>query len=73
VWDTFWSTYLDATGDREVLEVIPPFFAWRALVVASPVWYPSLTPGMRDALLGFAEGVLEAGGVDPVEVARRLG
>ena len=61
VWGAFWSTYLDESGDREVLEVIPPFFAWRALVVASPVWYPSLTPAMRDALLGFAEGALSAG------------
>ncbi len=61
VWGAFWSTYLDRSGDREVLEVIPPFFAWRALVVASPVWYPSLTPAMRDALLAFAEGALASG------------
>jgi hypothetical protein len=65
VWDAFWSTYLDGSGDREVCEVIPPFFAWRALVVASPVWYPSLTTAMRDALLGFAERLLDAGGFDP--------
>jgi aminoglycoside phosphotransferase (APT) family kinase protein len=72
VWDVFWSTYLDGTGDREVLEVIPLFFAWRALVVASPVWYPSLTPAMRDALLGFAEGLLTAGGFDPAATAAEL-
>jgi aminoglycoside phosphotransferase (APT) family kinase protein len=72
VWEAFWSTYLAATSDREVLEVLPPFFAWRALVVASPVWYPSLTPAMRDALLGFAEGLLEAGRFDPADTARRV-
>ncbi|MFT3774231.1 MAG: phosphotransferase [Minicystis sp.] len=65
VWEAFWTRYLEGSGDREVLEVIPPFFAWRALVVASPVWYPALTPEMRDALLGFAEGMLEAGRFDP--------
>lgn len=65
VWTAFWTAYLEGSGDREVLEVIPPFFAWRALVVASPVWYPSLTPACRDALLGFAEETLEAGGFDP--------
>jgi aminoglycoside phosphotransferase (APT) family kinase protein len=70
VWDAFWSTYLDATGDREVLAAIPPFFAWRALVVASPVWYPSLTPAMRDQLLGFAEATLDAGTFDPARTAR---
>lgn len=65
VWEAFWTRYLEGSGDREVLEVIPPFFAWRALVVASPVWYPSITVGCRDALLRFAEEALEAGGFDP--------
>jgi hypothetical protein len=72
VWEAFWSTYLAATSDREVLEVIPPFLAWRALVVASPVWYPALTPAMRDTLLGFAESTLDAGRLDPEDVARQL-
>jgi len=72
VWDAFWSTYLGVAGDDEVLEVIPLFFAWRALVVASPVWYPSLTPAMRDALLGFAEGALDAGSFHPAAAARSL-
>jgi hypothetical protein len=70
VWDAFWSTYLGGLDDRAVLEVIPPFFAWRALVVASPVWYPSLTPACRDALLSFAEETLDAGGFDPFAPAR---
>jgi Phosphotransferase enzyme family len=69
VWRAFWETYLGATCDREVLEVLPPFLAWRALVVASPVWYPSLTSGARDALLTFAEAALDAGGLDPAETS----
>jgi len=64
VWSAFWSAYLDGSGDREALEVIPPFFAWRALVVASPVWYPALTADARDRLLRFAEDALE-NGFDP--------
>jgi hypothetical protein len=72
VWDAFWSTYLGEAHDDEVLSVLPPFFAWRALVVASPVWYPTLTRGMRDALLGFAEGLLAAGAFDPAATARAL-
>jgi aminoglycoside phosphotransferase family enzyme len=67
VWDAFWTTYLDGSGDRDVLEVIPPFFAWRALVVASPVWYPGIGPDARDALLRFAERALDAGRFDPTD------
>ena len=37
----FWDNYLAKTDDREMLEVIAPFFAWRGLVIASPVWYPA--------------------------------
>ncbi len=71
VWTAFWEAYLDGSGDREVLEVIPPFLAWRALVVASPVWYPGLAPESRDTLLAFAEEALDAGGIDPAAVAAR--
>jgi len=38
----FWRNYLDETGDEEVLSVVQPFYAWRSLVGASPVWYPNL-------------------------------
>ncbi len=39
LWDCFWQTYLQQTADEQLLALIAPFFAWRALVVASPVWY----------------------------------
>jgi len=65
LWEAFWTTYLDGTFDRGVLEVIAPFFAWRALVVASPIWYPSLSAEQRDELLSFAESVLDAEVFDP--------
>lgn len=70
LWEAFWSTYLTGSGDTELGEVIAPFFAWRTLVVASPVWYPSLTPEQRDRLLGFAEGLLDAERFDPGDTAR---
>ncbi len=69
LWEAFWSTYLDGSGDGDVCAVIAPFFAWRALVVASPVWYPSLTTAQRDRLLGFAEGLLDQGRFDPGETS----
>jgi len=65
LWKRFWRTYLNETRDEEVLLVAPPYFTWRALVLANPVWYPALKPAARDALLGFAQQTLEAGALDP--------
>jgi len=55
----FWENYLRKTGDREILEVVQPFYAWRGLVVASPVWYPSLSKDVRVKLLNFVKNVLQ--------------
>jgi hypothetical protein len=55
----FWSTYLDKTKDEEILTVIQPFYAWRGLVVASPVWYPNLSLEVRNKLLNFVRSILD--------------
>ena len=65
LWRRLWSTYLAQGGDPGVLETAPPYLAWRALVLASPRFYPRLAPAARAALLGFAERALEAPGHDP--------
>lgn len=57
--ELFWETYLSLTGDLEMLSVIQPWLAWRALVLASPQWYPTISLQTREALLRFAEHVLE--------------
>jgi hypothetical protein len=54
----FWDNYLRKTGDTEMLEVIQPFYAWRGLVVASPVWYPRVERKVRTSLLSFVKNVL---------------
>lgn len=69
LWRAFWADYLAGSGDGEVLEVIAPFFAWRALVVASPVWYPGITGEQRSALLTFAERVMDARAFDPLDTS----
>ncbi len=56
--DAFWGRYLDRTADDELLTIIQPFYAWRALVLASPVWYPRLQASVREALLCLTENVL---------------
>jgi len=55
----FWENYLHKTGDREILEVVQPFYAWRGLVVASPVWYPTLSRDVRVKLLNFVRNALQ--------------
>jgi hypothetical protein len=64
LWRRFWETYLAGARDPEVLETAPPFLAWRALVVASPRFYPGLGAPARDLLLTLAERALDAGRLD---------
>jgi hypothetical protein len=53
-------------GDTcDVLAAVAPFYAWRALVLASPIWYPHLAPQDRDRILSFAERALAADRFDP--------
>jgi len=61
----FWARYLERSGDREILDVAAPFFAFRALVMANPLWYPALEAGVRRKVLDFALNVLEAPRFDP--------
>jgi hypothetical protein len=65
LWHMLWRTYLRERPDESLLACAPPFFAWRALVLCNPRFYPALTPGARAALLGLAEGALVAGHFDP--------
>lgn len=46
--------------DEEMLTVIQPYYAWRGLVVASPIWYPNLPLGVRKKLFNFIRNVLSA-------------
>ncbi|MEM3665957.1 MAG: phosphotransferase [Candidatus Bathyarchaeia archaeon] len=55
----FWDNYLRKTDDFEILEVVQPFFAWRGLVVASPVWYPNISKDVRVKLFNFVKNVLQ--------------
>lgn len=65
LWRRWWQRCAELRPDPELLQVAPPFFAWRALVVCNPRFYPHLSPGGRDALLRFAEAALETGRLDP--------
>jgi len=57
----FYNSYLDKTGDNELLEVTAPFYAFRGAVVANPVFYPEISKEKRDLIFNFIHGVLDDG------------
>lgn len=69
----FFDEYILATGDGEILEVVAPFFAFRAAVVANPVFYPDLPEDGRKKILTFARNVLDAKRFEVERVNRYLG
>ena len=70
--DQFWERYLTLRPDPELLGVIQPWFAWRALVLASPVWYPTLAEDTRRKLLMSACRVLSTEQYDYHQVNQYL-
>lgn len=69
----FWNRYLEKSDDLEILNVIAPFYAFRGLVMASPLWYPNLTIAVRQKLFAFIRSVLEAERFDPALVNQYCG
>jgi len=59
LWTIFFERYLSKTGDEEILEVIQPFYAWRGLVIANPIWYPNLKYNIRRTIFNFIHNVLK--------------
>ena len=72
LWDVFWNSYLKNSRDRDILQVVAPFFAWRALVLASPVWYPNINADVRNRILSFAERLLQGTPFEPTNAADLL-
>jgi hypothetical protein len=72
MFNLFWENYLARTKDNEMLEVIAPFFAWRGLVIASPIWYPHLSTTVRRSVFNFILNILGDGRFDPAAVRRYL-
>lgn len=72
LFDIFWEDYLKHTQDVELGFVIQPFYAWRALVLAHPVWYPNLRDETREQLFTFIENILAEDWFDPQEINHYL-
>lgn len=61
----FWERYLEKSADREIRDVVAPFFVFRALVLANPLWYPNLADAIRRQLLGFSLAILSQDRFEP--------
>ncbi len=64
--------YLERSADREVLQALPPYLAWRALLLAHPAWFPAEPDDVRAALLRFAQNLLASESFDPARVDHLL-
>jgi hypothetical protein len=70
--DRFWDGYLQKRPDNELPQVIQPWFAWRALVLANPLWYPTISKDVRRQMLNFARRVMSVESYDYRQVNQYL-
>ncbi len=55
----FYDKYVTETGDTELFEIVAPFYAFRGVVVANPVFYPDISGENRRKIFNFVHGVLD--------------
>lgn len=70
--DSFLENYLRETNDYEILETVQPFFIWRGLVIATPVWYPGTPVDVRNKILNFVKNVSDVESFDPKDIKSYL-
>jgi hypothetical protein len=59
LFNTFIEKYLDITGDTEIFKVIQPFYAFRSLVIAHPLFYPNISLENRRCIFNFLNAILD--------------
>lgn len=64
----FFEEYSAASHDEELLEVLAPFFAFRGVVVANPLFYPDIGSEARETIFAFIRNVLLADRFEPGRV-----
>ncbi|HXH82803.1 MAG TPA: phosphotransferase [Candidatus Tectomicrobia bacterium] len=56
-------------GMRKAARTLPPFLAFRAIVLAHPRWYPDLRPAVREDLVRLAQRLAAATRFDPADAS----
>lgn len=72
LFDLFYDRYLERTQDLELNMAIPPFYIFRALVIASPIWYPDLPEEIRLKLFRLVRAMLQIDEFDYKDINRYL-
>jgi len=70
--ETFYNRYLNKTEDEEILKVIAPFYAFRGLVVAHPLYYPEMENEKRRKIFNFIINVLDSNEFNPKKIGSYL-
>lgn len=68
----FYDDYIRLSGDDEIYSMVQPFYAFRGVVVANPLFYPDLTPQKRGMLFRFINNVLDSERFEPDRVNEYL-
>lgn len=63
LYDVFLKNYLKKTKDKEIIQVLPLFYAIRSLVLNHPVYF-NLDDQIRKKLLAFSKKILIDGNID---------
>ncbi|MEM2896210.1 MAG: aminoglycoside phosphotransferase family protein [Candidatus Bathyarchaeia archaeon] len=69
LFEVFFERYIEKTNDEEIFKVMAPFYAFRGLVVAHPLYYPALDSFKRRKMMNFIINVLNSDEFDPSKVA----
>jgi hypothetical protein len=69
LFQRFLGAYLAASGDADLVDTLPPFFAFRLLVVAHPRWYPGLADSTRRELIVGARAMAACTRFDPSQLS----
>lgn len=68
----FFDEYVNQSDDKEIYSLVQLFYAFRAAVVANPVFYPELTDEKRKLMFRFIHNVLDLEKFEPEDVNEYL-
>ncbi len=68
LFEKFMEKYLSLTKDAELFRVIQPFYAFRALVIAHPFFYPNISVENRRRIFNFMNTILDTEEFNPEEI-----
>ncbi|MEW6409201.1 MAG: aminoglycoside phosphotransferase family protein [Nitrospirota bacterium] len=70
--ELFYDEYVYLTGDKDIFYVVAPFYAFRGVVIANPLFYPDVSNENRKKIFNFIHGVLDTDRFDLKDINRYL-